>query len=517
MKNLLLSFCIFAVLISCKQEKETTELFILPTSTPEQQGISSDTIRNLLKSIKHSGQEFHSLIILRHGHIIAEAYWNPYQADDQQQLYSLSKSFTSTAIGLASDEGLLSVDDPIIKFFPDDLPDTISENLSALQVRHLLSMSVGHAKDAIRILEATPDGQSWAKTFISLPVVFEPGSQFMYNSGASYMLAAIVRKVTRQSAHEYLKPRLYEPLGITDASWTENKDGNNMGASHLRIKTIDIAKLGQLYLQHGMWDGEQILSESYVEQASSKQIDNGDNNHSWGYGYGFQHWLNPPGGFRSDGAFGQYGMVFPDQDIVVAITSESMDKATTMQLIWDLVDNMTPDDGVLPENKDSYDNLLSDIQSLKYDPPKFNTSSPIASNITGKEFFLDSNAYDANVVSFDIQKDKVLFTLKTENKPDISITCGINSWFRGDNFKPEAHSLFSLRRIDFDSKVAASASWLSDSTLIITMRYMETSHGDQFICTFDKNNINIKLMHSLARMEDREDGRADLHGQISNE
>ena len=212
-------------------------------------------------------------------------------------------------------------------------------------------------------------GVPWEKTFLSLPVVFKPGSQFMYNSGASFMLSAIIKKVTRQSAHEYLKPRLYKPLDITGATWTENFEGINMGASHLRIRTEDIAKFGQLYLQKGIWNGKQIISKEWVAAASSKQIDNGKNDSSWGYGYGYQFWLNPPGGFRADGAFGQFSMVLPDLDAVVAITSESISTKDTMRIVWDV---LLPEmkDVPLEKNTAEHTELLQHLQMLKYDPPK---------------------------------------------------------------------------------------------------------------------------------------------------
>ena len=187
--------------------------YSLPGSTPEEQGISSAGISRFLDAIVNSKQEFHSIMIVRHGYVVAEGWWNPYSSEHRQQLYSLSKSFTGTAIGLAQSEGLLSVDDPIIKFFPDYLPATVSDNLAALKIRHLLSMSVGHGKDAILLLEASPAGVPWEKTFLSLPVVFQPGSQFMYNSGASFMLSAIVKRVTGKTAHEFSAAALIPAAG----------------------------------------------------------------------------------------------------------------------------------------------------------------------------------------------------------------------------------------------------------------------------------------------------------------
>jgi CubicO group peptidase (beta-lactamase class C family) len=485
----------------------------LPRSTPEMQGISSAGISRFLEAVKQSGQEFHSIMILRHGNVVAEGWWGPYSSEHRQQLYSLSKSFTGTAIGLAVAEGLLTVDDPIIKFFPDYLPNTISDNLAALKVRHLLSMSVGHGKDSILLLEASATGVPWEKTFLSLPVIFTPGSQFMYNSGASFMLSAIIKKITGQTAHEYLKPRLYKPLGITNTTWGENWEGINMGASHLRMPTEDIAKFGQLYLQKGTWGGKQLISKDWVAEASAKQMVNGKNDSSWGYGYGFQFWLNPPGGFRADGAFGQYSMILPELDAVVAITSESIDTKKTMQVVWDV---LLPEmrDAPLPSNSADHKTLLKELKDLKYIPPQLGTNSPVAEKISGKEFVLDKNPFDTKSVTLGFSGDTCVFTLKEDGKPDIVITNGINHWIRKENLKPSAHSLFSLRRIDFDSIVAASATWQNENTLLLTWRFIETVHGDSVTCVFDDDKVTLKFLFSVNRLQGKPDDRADIVGKM---
>jgi CubicO group peptidase (beta-lactamase class C family) len=485
-----------------------------PRSTPEQQGISSAAIRDFLAAIHSSGQEFHSIMIIRHGCVVAEGWWYPWSPGYHQQLYSLSKSFTGTAIGIAIDEKRLKLDDPVIGFFPAEQPSSISTNLAALKVRHLLSMSVGQEKDSILTLEHTPAGTTWEETFLALPVIYEPGTRFLYNSGASYMLSSIIKKVTGHSAHEYLKPRLYDPLGITGATWTENGEGVNMGASNLRIRTEDIGKLGQLYLRQGQWNGRRLVSREWVELATKKEIDTGKNDSSWGYGYGFQFWLNPAGGFRADGAYGQYSMVFPDKDTVVVITSESADKETTMHTVWDHLYPALTAHRTLPANPAEYRKLRDELNTLVLPPPALGRQSSISDSLSGKTFLLDKNPFNARSVSFRFEADIVVFTLTEEGKPDIVITCGINKWITKGNFKPSAHSLFSLRRIDFDSPVAASAGWKDDRTLVLTFRYLEAIHGDTLTFNFDQDRVRLQFMFSGAVMDKRPDDRADITGTV---
>jgi len=485
----------------------------LPRSTPEAQGIASATIIDWLDAIQASNQEFHSIMVIRNGYVIAEGWWYPYAPQLKHDLYSGSKSFTGTAIGLAADEKRLSIEDAVVSFFPNDRPTEISANLAALKVKHLLSMSVGMEKDAILTIEKTPPGETWEKTFLNIPIVYEPGTRFLYNSGSSYMLSSIVKQVTGTSAHEWLRPRIYEPLGITGATWTANAEGVNMGASHLRITTEDFAKLGQLYLQEGRWANKQLLSRDWVALATKKEIETGKNDSSWGYGYGYQFWRNPTGGFRGDGAYGQYSMVFPDKNLVVAILSESADKAATMQTVWDHLYPGVKDINPLPPDRSTRKNLLHRLGTLSYQPPQGNRSSPLSAGLSGRQFLLDTNPFQARAVSFRFDRKAIVFSLKEDGKPDIVITCGLNAWIVDGNRKPSAHSLFSLRRIDFDSQVAASATWKDDQTLLLTFRFIETVHGETLTCTFDGDKLRIQFMFSASRLEKRPDDRADITGK----
>jgi CubicO group peptidase (beta-lactamase class C family) len=265
-----------------------TEPFRFPRSAPEAQGVASSAILDFVNAAEAGIPDFHSFMLLRHGAVIAEGWWAPYAPDLPHMLFSLSKSYTSTAVGFAVAEGLLSVNDPVIKFFPEDLPKKVGKRLEQMQVRHLLAMCTGHGTDSTGSLFGAPDG-NWVKAFLARPIKHRPGTHFLYNTGATYMLSAILQKLTGQTLVDYLEPRLFGPLGIEGAVWESCPRGINTGGFGLNVRTEDIARLGQLYLQNGMWEGRQLLSEDWVAAASSKQIDNGDDPDSdWNQGYGFQ-------------------------------------------------------------------------------------------------------------------------------------------------------------------------------------------------------------------------------------
>lgn len=307
----------------------------LPRSSPEAQGVSSNAITDYIEAADHQINTMHSFMLVRHGHVVAGAWWKPEAPDKPHVLWSLSKSFNSTAVGLAIEEGKLHLDDPVLKFFPDDAPADPSDNLKAMTVRDLLTMTCGHETEA----KNTGGGPS-VKTFLAHPVPFKPGTHFLYNTLGSYVLSAIVTKVTGQTELEFLKPRLFEPLGIENPRWDTSPEGNSLGGYGLYLCTEDIAKFGQLYLQKGMWNGKQVIPQSWVEQATSKQVPNDKESHAkmgsdWTQGYGFQFWRCTHHAFRGDGAAGQFCVVIPDKDAVIAITANTGDMQAELNVVWD--------------------------------------------------------------------------------------------------------------------------------------------------------------------------------------
>jgi CubicO group peptidase (beta-lactamase class C family) len=274
-------------------------------------------------------------MVARHGYVVAEGWWSPYQKDDPHMLFSLSKSFTSTGIGLAAAEGRLTIDDPVLPYFPDDAPADPSANLKAMRVRDLLAMSTGHHTDDLQKFSFAGN-ERLTNAFLALPVAHKPGTHFLYNTPATYMLSAILQKATGTDLMDYLRPRLFEPLGIRNPSWEKSREGITLGGYGLKVTTEDIARFGQLYLRKGRWRGKPLVPATWVAAATARQTSNGSSPTSdWDQGYGYQFWRCRHGAYRGDGAFGQFCIVMPEQDAVVAITSGTRDLQGVLDLVWE--------------------------------------------------------------------------------------------------------------------------------------------------------------------------------------
>ncbi|GHT27384.1 penicillin-binding protein [Bacteroidia bacterium] len=311
----------------------------LPRTSPEKEKVSAAGLAAFYKAAEESDLKFHSAMIVRNGCVVAEKWWGDNAPDKPHVMHSVSKSFTATAVGFAISEGLLKLDDKVISFFPDKLPKEVSPYLKNLKISDLLTMSVGQATEGDIRTQS-----DWIKAFFENPIVREPGAVFYYNSIATFMLSAIVQKVSGQKIFDYLTPRLFEPLNIKDIYWEENPQGINTGGWGLYIKTEDMAKFGQLFLQLGKWNGKQILPAGWVEQASTAKIksrpagasEEGDySDNEWGQGYCYQMWRCKHNAYRADGASGQFIFVFPEKNAVVAITAgmNNMDKG--IKLVWE--------------------------------------------------------------------------------------------------------------------------------------------------------------------------------------
>lgn len=471
-----------------------------PISEPEAQGVSSASIDSFLNAVGRSKNEFHSFMFLRHGKVIAQGWWNPYGPELRHSLYSCSKSFTSTAIGFAVTEKLLSVNDKVISFFPENLPDSVKSYLAALTVKDLLTMSVGQDPDPTAKLAMSSD--NWVKDFLALPIKYTPGSKFLYNTMATYMLSAIVQKVTGQTEFEYLKARLFDPLGIKGMDWEVNTQGVNTGGWGLRLKTEDLAKMGQLYLQKGMWNGKQLLPKAWVEEATTFKIDQAPgvpqskrDSSDWMQGYCYQFWRCRHNAFRADGAFGQYIIVMPDQDAVVAITSETPDMQDELNLVWKhLLPGMQPQ--ALPVDQSAEKNLKAHLTGL---------SLPPLSNITNENFTLtktfkiDRNELNINSISLKSDGKICDFTLNVGTvKYVFKLASG--QWF-AEETKMQGPYLLLNAKEDFSIlspyKVEGSYGWKDSNTLQLKLRYIESPHTEIITLHFNDKQLNADVEYSF--------------------
>lgn len=301
-----------------------------------------------LKAVQKENQDLHSLMILQHGKVITEKWMSEGEWNKPHVMNSVSKTFTATAIGFAVSEGLLKETDKVISFFPDKLPSTVSQNLEKLEIRHLLTMTGGHDTDPTGLTRKSGN-VDWVKAFLSAPFEHEPGTFYCYNSLGTYMLSAIIQKVTGQTLVEYLYPRLFRPLGIVGLNWEESPQGINCGGWGLYIRTEDMAKMGQFILQKGQWNGKQLLPETWFDVASSALVESvpagvrpeelkskglSKRNSDWLQGYGYQMWRCRNNAFRADGANGQYIIVLPEKDAVIVTTANIGDMQAEINLIW---------------------------------------------------------------------------------------------------------------------------------------------------------------------------------------
>ncbi|WP_018616374.1 serine hydrolase domain-containing protein [Segetibacter koreensis] len=471
----------------------------LPHSTPEEEGVPAPAISTFLDSVNSSKHEFHSFMLMRHGKVIAEGWWNPYRKDLRHTLYSLSKSFTATAVGFARAEGKLSLTDKVVSFFPNEVPDTASANLKQLTVKDLLTMSVGQEPDPTgTVVEDT----NWVKRFFTVFITYQPGSHFLYNSMATYMLSAIVSKVTGQKVIDYLQPRLFEPLRIAKPDWEESPQHANTGGWGLRLKTEDIAKFAQLFLQKGKWNGKQILPPGWAEEASTAHIiqhpeysqakrDSSD----WEQGYCYQMWRCRNNAYRGDGAFGQYAIVMPEQDAVIAITSETADMQGELNLIWKILLPAMQKGKLAPNN--GADAILKKQLAALALPVKKDVITP--SLTKSKTFVMEPNARNIRTVTFNHRSKDYGLIIKLDSGT-YPVHFAANSWQQGETGMKGPYlvgnaknSLTGLPPF----KVAAEYTWIDSNTLELVLRYIESPHTETMLCRFAGDDITVDIKRSF--------------------
>jgi len=417
--------------------------------------------------------ELHGLMVVRHGYVVAEGWWAPHTPERTRLLYSLSKSFTSAALGFALEEGRFSLDDTVVSHFPEFDAEITDPRSRSVTLGHLASMASGHNRD-MREEALTGDPQEPVRGFLLVPPDAEPGTMFAYSQPCTYALAAVIQRAAGMRLTEYLRPRLFDPLGIGEVGWLSWPPGREQGFSGLFARTGDVAKLGQLFLQRGRWGGTQLLGERYVGQATSRQIGTpNQENVDWRQGYGFQFWMARHG-YRGDGAFGQFCVVLPEQDAVVAITGGTEAMQGVLDNLWE---HLLPGLGTERPDGGAQQELDRRLSGLSLPACVARPSPPRWEDWTGGPFPVAPGAEGmpaAALASVELRNaDHGLEVTIAEPANALSFPVGAGDWL-----------VSSPRDRHGDAvPVAASGGWLDDHTARVEVIFLESPHRMDVTCS----------------------------------
>jgi CubicO group peptidase (beta-lactamase class C family) len=371
-----------------------------------------------------------------------------------------------------------------------------------MRVRDLLRMSTGHRTEPGFWLEtAAPDSlrgaasATWVRRFLAHPVPFKPGTHFLYDTPATYMLSAIVQRRTGQTVLDYLTPRLFAPLGIARPAWDASPEGITLGGYGLRARTEDLAKLGQLYLQKGVWNGRRLLPAGWAEEATARQTSNGSSPASdWDQGYGSQFWRSRHG-YRGDGAFGQYLLVLPDQDAVVAITGGVRDMQAVLSLVWDRLLPAMAAAGPLADDRDARRALQSTLAALTVRTPPGSPTSPLAARVSGRWYALPENDRGLRAVALDLSSRAPALLVRTA-AGETRTPLGLGAWARSR--RGFTNGMDRLLSVHAQPAVAASGAWTADSVFTVKLVAPETPFYTTLDFRFEGDRLRLDSRHHVS-------------------
>ncbi|HWQ06508.1 MAG TPA: serine hydrolase [Feifaniaceae bacterium] len=477
-------------------------------TTPESVGIASGSIHRLLDRLESGFTEMHGLQILRHGKICLEGWWNPYAPGICHNLMSVTKTYTATAIGIAYTEGILKLTDRLIDIFPDDAPEKPDELLKLLTIRDLLCMGSGMESEPVPT-------KNWKKDFLATPIAYRPGTRFRYNSVGSSLLGAIIKKRTGLGLLAYLKPRLFDLIGI-DADnllWETMPDGMESGGAGLFATAEDNLRLMLLYSNGGTWEGTRILAEDFVRQAISPQIDSAVQAELYPFakdsfcGYGYQIWMcQPDGVYRADGAMGQFAIVDPRLDLIVSIleTGRGIDgPQKTLDAVWSFLEEIRSAKPVTEHPADC-EPLLERLAALSLPQPEYKPMSALADRFSNRNYRVTKGCLcleNQTLAAFcGLPLTKGISSFQFSFKPDI---CAMQ--FVQDGV---SHSVTiatdgtrALNKLKVTDSIATlvylSGYWADENTFLLKARWIETSFEKDIRFHFDGSECRITTSDPL--------------------
>ncbi|MDQ1914556.1 serine hydrolase [Paenibacillus sp. GD4] len=462
---------------------------------PEQAGISSKAVLAFVEQAEERGIPLHSFMLLRGGKVAAEGYYGPFKADHLHPIFSVSKSMTSAAIGIAIGEGLVKLTDRVAEFFPEKAEGEIHPYTARMTIEHLLLMATVHSKSTNTQVE------DWVKSFLNTSPAKLPGTSFAYDTTGTHTLCAILQKVTGMTVLEYLRPRLFEPLLMGELWWESCPLGINKGGSGIRCTTEALARFGQLYLQDGVWNGVRILPEGWVERSTGNRIG------TYGtrmmldgkLGYGYQFWRIRNNGYCAFGMGGQLVIVLPDQELVFVTTANTLEykdgQSRIIECFWSTIYAALMESGgmPLPADVEAAQALRERLAKLSLFLPEEKTNSPLAETVTGRKWVLDSNRYGYTACEFVLDGDRAGVFFHKDGEI-MELPFGLGTWVQGT--EPLTGQ---------DTPSYGAAVWTDERTLVVIVHVIDPLQLFTFTCRFLEDGwVSIQLIPTGALLNDHE-------------
>jgi CubicO group peptidase (beta-lactamase class C family) len=400
----------------------------LPASSPESLGIPSSAILNFIERIDRKQICMHGFLLLRKGQIAAEGYWAPYSENSMHRMYSVSKSFVSLAIGLMIDEGKLSLDDKVVKFFKDKVPENVHPYLAQSTIRDLLMMATPHTENSY-----TRNDSDWAATFFNKKPSHPSGTIFSYDTAGTVILCTIVERISGVPFLEYMRDKLLDPVGFSKDAWCiKTPEGTSWGGSGVICRLRDMAKLAYVCMNKGRWNDVQLISEEYISAATSKQIDNSVLGKD---GYGYQIWMLKDNGFSFFGMGSQFAFCFPDKDILFACISDTqgsdaagIDNGIEDAFREEILNKIQ--DSPLPYDAKTNALLKEGIKNLKILPQRGNLTSSFEQKANGKWYNLNENPMEISKMRLIFEGDEGIWEYKNASG-DHQLRFGVGKTIEG--------------------------------------------------------------------------------------
>lgn len=468
-----------------------------PISSPAQEGVDPASLAAFFKHAERENLHLHAFEILRHDKIIAQGAYTPYRLDQNHFFFSMSKSFTAIAIGFAVQEGLLSCSDKVLSFFPEEAPAAPSPYFQALTIYDLLTMRSGHLEEQLHILL----GNEWVQQFLRTQLPREPGTFFAYNTVGTYLLSAILQKKAGQTLLEYLTPRLLEPIGCSNTlQWEKSPEGVCAGGFGISGLVDDIARFCTFVLHKGSFQGKQLLDPSWLEQAAQPHADNAAASPlpDWQQGYGYQFWrCVPTHVFRGDGAFGQLGIVLPDQDMVIAIHAGCANDDEIQVLFNLLWADLLPGVDRIPQSQ-----LPEPFMPMDLDlPTYFHNTGCVNSICTGKVYDLAQNPYGFRTVEWTKRPDASTALVLRSTGSYTEIPLNAQQWIEFDwpeglcADNPQCVSFSSLRGV---LPKAAAKACTAGNTLWVDIAFLGTPFQDSWKFIWKDDQLIWRLQRAAS-------------------